>query len=97
MNKSVNGPFKPSYGSGQTVTAGASAQVDISAVDEQVCITNTGSAVAHVRIGTNPTATAADYPIQAGAQVVISKGSEVKLASFCATSTTLHIMTGKGW
>lgn len=93
---SAQNPFNPAYGSGQTVTSGASAAVSINKGDQQVCITNTGGATAYVN-AVGATASAADYPIPAGAQVVISKGDQGTLAHFCASSTTLHIMTGNGW
>jgi hypothetical protein len=89
-------PFNPSYGTGQTVTAGASASAAISGSDRQVCITNTGAAVAYVRCVAG-NASAADYPIMPGAQVVITKGDQAAIQHFCASSTTLHIMTGNGW
>lgn len=90
-----NSPFNPAYGSGQAVTSAASATVTINKTDRQVCITNTGGAFAYVSTGAS--ASAADYPIPPGAQAVITKGGETTLSHFCASSTTLHIMTGNGW
>lgn len=95
-------PFMPAYGSGQSVTAGASATASINQNDPQVCVTNTGGAIAYVRVGpaSGLTATAADYPVLPGAQAIFTKGvteNDKTLAHFCATSTTLHVMTGNGW
>jgi hypothetical protein len=92
-------PFNPAYGSGQSVTAGADSSVAVNQEDAQVCVTNTGGALAYVRVG-SAAATAADYPILPGCQAIISKGvtsNDKTLHHFCATSTTLHIMTGNGW
>lgn len=93
-------PFAPAYGSGQTVApAVASATVDINGFTNQLMLTNTGANICHIRIsGDGVAATVADYPIPAGAQVVISKPQgPAKLSHISALGTTLHIMNGEGF
>lgn len=96
-------PFSPHYGSGQTVTAtsAAAASVTINSNSFNVMVTNTGAQIAYVRVGTDSaTATAADFPVLAGSQAAITKGSGQNILSYigvAAGDTTLHIMTGEGW
>lgn len=96
-------PFSPHYGSGQTVTASSAGalSVSINSNSFNVMVTNTGSNLAYVRIGTDSaTATATDFPILAGSQVAITKGAGQNVLSYIGVATgttTLHIMTGEGW
>lgn len=96
-------PFSPHYSSGQIVTASSAgaASVTINANSINVMVTNTGSQVAYVKVGTtSATATAADFPILAGSQVVLTKGvgqDKLSYLGVAAGTTTLHIMTGEGW
>lgn len=96
-------PFSPHYKSGQAVTASSAgaASVTINHNSFNVMVTNTGSNIAYVCIGTDSaTATAADFPIPAGAQVALTKGAGQNVLSYlgvAAGTTTLHIMTGEGW
>lgn len=94
-------PINPAYGSGQTVTpAAASATVTIPKGNKQQILTNLGAAVCYVRIGRTGlgAATVADYPVPAGAQVVVTRADEDNQLSYIsATGTTLHIMNGEGF
>lgn len=94
-------PVQPAYGSGQTLTpAAAAATVTIAKGNKQLILTNLGANVCHVRVGNTSiaNATTADYPVPAGAQVVISKSDEDdKLSHISASGTTLHVMNGEGF
>ncbi len=93
-------PVFPQYGSGQTVTpAAASAAATLQAGTKNVILTNTGLNVCYVRIGASSVAaTAADYPVLAGTQVIISKDQDhTALTHISPAGTTLHIMTGEGF
>ena len=95
-------PFSPAYGSNQSVTAGDPAvTIAINAQNKNVRIINTGSAIAYVQ--TSPAsdiriASATDFPIPPNDIATITKDeTHDRLSYFCATSTTLQIMTGEGW
>lgn len=94
-------PFAPSYGRGVTVAPGStSANTQMTLNAATLCLTNLGTFTAYVRIGeTNAvTASATDYPIPAGMQVVISKPRDFGWVAYYAASTTsLHIMPGEGF
>lgn len=94
----VRSPFKPTYGSNQVITVGATNAVSISKDNKSVRIVNSGSALGYFRTGTGAvTASAADVPVAAGACIIIEKPQEHdKIATFCATSTTFQVMTGEG-
>lgn len=99
---SAEQPFSPKYGSNQIVTIGAAASVDapIDASNQNVRILNTGVNIAHVRVmaGTGTAATAADYPIGAGQDKVITKAiGQNNIACYSLLGTTLQVMTGEGW
>lgn len=95
---SAQQPVAPHYGSGVTVTTGASAQVTIKP-GKQMILTNLGANVCYVRIGAvAQTATAADYPVPPGAQVTITKDHDHQhMAHYGAAATTLHYMNGEGF
>lgn len=95
-------PIAPAYGTGQAVApAAASAVATLTPGSNQLVLTNLGAAVCYVRVanaGDVPVATSNDYPIPAGAQVVITKGQrQDALAHISAAGTTLHIMNGEGF
>ena len=93
-------PFNPAYTSGQTKTSAAlAASFSVAAGTNQVCITNTGSYIAYVRIGVGSfSATTADYPVLAGSQVVLTKAQDDTVVSHISTSgTTLHFICGSGF
>lgn len=93
-------PVFPQYASGQTVAAGAaSATATFAAGSKNLIVTNGGLNVAYVRIGgTAVAATAADFPILAGTQAVISKDQDHTAVTYISPAgTTLHIMNGEGW
>lgn len=96
----IKAPVQPTYGRGQIVTPGAvSAQINIDAQAKQVVLTNLGANVCYVRVGSgSQAATTADYPVPAGAQMVISKGDgDSTLAHISAAGTTLHVIPGEGF
>lgn len=95
-------PVQPAYGSGQTVTTGAaSASVTLPRGTKQVILTNTGTNVGYVRITAGASnATTADYPIPAGAQVVVSRSDDDVVLSYiqaAAGTTTIHVICGEGF
>lgn len=97
----IKAPIQPGYTTGQTVSAASSAaSVALTPGSKQLILTNLGSNLAYVRAGqTGSTlATAADYPVPAGAQVVISKGHGDNQFSYISpVGTTLHVMDGEGF
>lgn len=96
----IKAPVQPAYGSGQTVTpAAAAATANLTPGSKQLILTNLGANPAYVRCGQNvASATTADYPVPAGAQVVITKAQDDnQLSHISASGTTLHIMNGEGW
>lgn len=94
-------PIQPAYGSGQVLTpAAASATVSIAKGNKQQVLTNLGANVCYVRIGAVGlgAATTADFPIPAGAQVVVTRSDDdTQLSHISASGTTLHIMGGEGF
>lgn len=95
----IRAPFQPRRGQNQVLTPGAaSASVGIDATAKSVRLVNSGANICHVRIGNGAqTATTADMPIRAGAEIVVSKGDgDDSLAHISATGTTLHVQTGEG-
>lgn len=97
---SIFAPFNPAYTSGQTKTSAAlAASFSVAAGTNQVCITNTGSYIAYVRIGVGSfSATTADYPVPSGAQVVLTKAQDDTVVShISASGTTLHFICGNGF
>lgn len=93
-------PFNPSYGTGQAVNS-TSPAADAGALrkgDKQVCVTNNGANVAYIRVAATGAASAADYPVLSGAQVVVTKADDdTRLSHYSPLGTTLHIITGNGW
>jgi hypothetical protein len=97
----IKAPVQPGYGTGQVLTpAAGAATATLTPGSKQLILTNLGANVAYVRVGTTGLAAAstADYPIPAGAQVVITKAmGDDKLSHISATGTTLHVMSGEGF
>lgn len=96
----INAPFCPAYTQGKTVSpAAAAASTTIGKGAKNLCLTNTGSNICYVRTGVSDIeATAADYPVPGGAQVVISKDEQHDTLSYISASgTTLHAIPGEGW
>lgn len=95
----VRAPFQPRAGSNVVASPGASsASITIDAQAKSVRLVNVGANICHVRIGVgSQTATTADMPVRAGAEIVVSKGDgENTLAHISAAGTTLHIQVGEG-
>lgn len=97
----IKAPVQPGYGSGQTLApAAGAATAQLTAGSKQLILTNLGANPAHVRCGQAglAAASAADYPVPAGAQVVISKAeADDKLSHMSPLGTTLHVMNGEGF
>lgn len=96
----IKAPVQPGYGSGQVLTPGAAAATaTLRTGSKQLILTNLGTNVCYVRVGQSvANASTADYPVPAGAQVVISKAmDDNQLSHISATGTTLHVMTGEGF
>ena len=94
--------FAPRYGSGVTVAPTAvSASSLLGYNNKSLCLTNLSTTqTAYVRTGvTGLTASSADYPIPALAQVSISKPDDHDyIAYVCPGGTgSLHIMAGEGF
>ncbi len=96
-----NSPFAPSYGRGQTVAPGpTSAVATLTVSASTLCLTNLGAYTVYVKLGeTNTiTASASDYPILPGSQVVVSKTREQMFVAHYATATSsLHMISGEGF
>lgn len=97
---SASRPFGPAYGSGQTVTSTVT-PADAAALnkgDQQVVVSNTGTNVGYVRIAAAGNASAADYLVQPGQQVPLTKdGDATRLSHYSPSGTTFHIISGSGW
>lgn len=93
--------FAPSYTKGITVAPGvASASSAIGAGSKTLCLTNLSTTLCYVRVSSvAASASAADYPVPAGAQVSISKPQDDGIVSYITTAGTasLHIMPGEGF
>lgn len=97
---SIFAPFNPAYTSGQTKTSAAlAASFDLAAGTNQVCVTNTGSNIAYVRIGSGSfAATTSDYPVLSGSQVVLTRAQDdTAVSHISASGTTLHFICGSGF
>lgn len=98
MNKQ---PIQPAYGSGVPLAPGAaSATATVAKGNKQLILTNTGANICYVRVGpaTVAAATVADYPVPAGAQVVVTKAQDDNtIAHISPLGTTLHAMGGEGF
>lgn len=94
-------PVQPGYGTGVTTTpAAGAATANLTAGSKQLILTNLGANVCYVRVGQTglAAATTADYPVPAGAQVVITKAEvDDKLSHISPVGTTLHAMNGEGF
>lgn len=96
----IKAPIQPAYTTGQTLSPGAaSAVATITRGNKQQILTNLGANVCYVRIGVGAiVATAADYPVPAGAQVVVTRSeADTALAHISPLGTTLHVMNGEGF
>ena len=97
----IKAPIQPGYGTGQTLTPGAgAATATLTPGSKQLVLTNLGANPAYVRVGGADigSATVADYPVPAGAQVVISKADQDnKLSHISPLGSTLHVMNGEGF
>jgi hypothetical protein len=95
----VRASFQPKRGANVVTTpAAGSASISIDAQCKSVRLVNSGANICHVRIGSGAqTATTADMPIRAGAEIIVSKGDgDDTLAHISAAGTTLHVQPGEG-
>lgn len=93
-------PFRPTYGSGQLVTAGAAQNVTLNGSDLTVVVINTDATeIAYVRITAEGDATAADMMIPPGNKpVCLWKGSgATRLSLYSSGTPDVYIVTGNGW
>lgn len=96
---SIKAAFQPRRGQNLTATSAAtSASVSLDSQAKSVRLVNNGANVCFVRIGADAqTATAADMPVRAGSEIIVSKGDgDNTLAHISAAGTTLYIQTGEG-
>jgi hypothetical protein len=96
----IKAPVQPAYGSGQVLSPGAaSATATLQKGSKQLILTNQGANVCYVRVGQGvAAASTADYPVPAGAQVVITKAmDDNQLSHISPLGTTLHVMNGEGF
>lgn len=97
----VKSPVQPGYGTGQIVApAAAAATANLNPGSKQLILTNLGANLAYVRVGQagQKDASTADYPVPAGAQVVVTRGeSDDKMSHISPLGTSLHVMNGEGF
>lgn len=96
----IKAPVQPSYATGQTVNpAAGAATMTLTTGSKQLILTNLGANPCYVRVGSGTiAATINDYPVPAGAQVVITKAmNDDKLSHISPVGTTLHVMNGEGF
>lgn len=98
---SVNATFNPAYTKGVTVAPSTvSAASAIGAGSKSLCVTNLGSFVVYVSVGTSGVvAAAADYPVLPLTQVSLSKDQDATHVAYVTASGTgsLHIIPGEGF
>jgi len=97
---SIRTPFKPHYGSNQSVTVTATPQnLSLTKTDKSVRIINSGTAIGYFRIGESDVANAStiDCPVYPGGSLVVEKGIDhTTISVVSGTSTQFEIMTGEG-
>ena len=97
-------PFRPHWGTGQTLNAtSASAVASLNSNNKSVRVTNTGSTnVAYVRVfsskdGASLAADTTQLLVLPNTTVIIGKSEDQDSLSYISASgTTLNIMTGEG-
>lgn len=92
-------PFIPQYGRTVSVTSsGSSNSTSITGVSPTLVLTNTGSTLCYVKLGTGAvTATTSDLPILPGSAIVVSRAiTEDVIAVYCATSGNVLATPGDG-
>lgn len=96
-------PFRPHYGTTQSIAAAAtSATANLNKDDKVVRVYNTGANIAFVRTlnsseAATQAATVADMPVGAGQVIYIEKGMDHdRLNHISALTTTLLVTTGEG-
>jgi hypothetical protein len=97
----IRAPVQPAYTTGliQVIGAAGTGNAAVPKASKQMILTNQGANVVYVRMSVGvAAATTADYPVPAGAQVVISKGDGTDTINWNSPAgTTLHHMAGEGW
>lgn len=95
-------PFKPHYGSNQTVTpASSSSTITVGKGDKSIRVCNTGANKGYFRTGiagdAAVTATSADVCVPSGHDVIVEKPQDHDtLAHISASGTTFDVMSGEG-
>lgn len=98
----IRSPFKPHYGSTQSVvTAAASASIAIGKNDKTIMVVNDGTTLAFFRTGLSSdgivSASSADVPVAANSKIYIEKPQDHDTVAYMsAVATTLYIMSGEG-
>lgn len=99
MNKN---PFAPEYGATVAIAQSASStSANVPTGTKQLCLTNTGPAVAFVRVSQGAsTATGADFPILPNTHRLITRFQDWGVVSViwsAAGSGTLYVTPGEGY
>ena len=96
----IDAPVFPCYGTGQSVSpASAAGSAAVLKGNKQMILTNLGANVCYAKIGKQgaPAASASDYPVPGGAQLVVSRAMDDDTIYFISPlGTTLHYMNGEG-
>lgn len=95
----IHSPFQPKQGANLVVTpSGTSASSDIGKGNKSVRLSNSGSNICYVRIGTGAqTATTSDMPVLSGESIIIEKAEASETVAYISASgTTLNIQPGEG-
>lgn len=97
----IEAPVSPAYGTGNAISPGAApGTAAIIKGNRQQILTNLGANVCYVRIGKNgmPAASTSDYPVPAGAQLVVTRSIDDDTIGFISPlGTTLHTIGGEGY
>jgi hypothetical protein len=90
-------PFRPTGTVGVSVGS-VSANVPLSGGGDSVVVTNTATAVAYVRFGSDPTvvATTADMPILGGSRLILSVNSLISYAAAICPSGSGSVLFSRG-
>lgn len=94
----ISFPFKPHDATTTVTPNNTSVSTTLGGGPQQVRIASlAANPIAYIKIGTGTvTASATDMPILPGSTIVITKGSNDKVAVFSATAATLYLTPGEG-
>jgi hypothetical protein len=90
-------PFRPT-GTVSVLSGSASANAPLLGGGDSVVVTNTTSALAYIRFGSDPTVTAstADMPILAGSRLILSVNSLISYAAAISPAGSGTILFSRG-